>query len=113
MHELSLLESVREIVEQEAERQHFSRVKCITLAIGELSCIEADALRFAFDVVMKDSLAADAELMIERVEAIGRCQHCGAETSMQALQDVCAVCERYGLEILQGDGMQIKELLVI
>lgn len=113
MHELSLLENVRDIIEHEAERQQFAKVRQITLAIGALSCIEADALRFAFDVVMKDSLAADAELLIETVPALGRCRHCGKDMPMQALQQCCVFCEQYGVELLQGNGMQIKDLLVI
>lgn len=113
MHELSLLENVREIIELEARRQPFVKVRKITLAIGTLSCIETDALRFAFDVVMKDSLAADAELLIESVQAIGRCRHCDQQMPMQALQQLCTFCGRYGVDVLDGNSMRIKDLLVI
>lgn len=113
MHELSLLENVREIIEQEADSQQFVKVRQITLAIGALSCIETSAIRFAFDVVMADSLAADAELLIETVPARGRCRHCGKEMPMQALHQCCVFCDQYGVDIFQGNGLQIKELLVI
>lgn len=112
MHELSLLENVRDIIEREAERQHFSRVSTITLAIGALSCIEVDALRFAFDVVMNDSVANEAELIIETVPAIGCCRHCGEEVAMETLHQLCPACGRHGIDILQGKGMQIKDLMV-
>ena len=52
----TLQAAVREILQSEAEKQHFKQVKKITLEIGALSCIEPDALRFAFDAVMSDSL---------------------------------------------------------
>lgn len=113
MHELSLLQNVRDILEAEAHKQGFNKVKQVTLAIGELSCVEVDALRFGFDVVMRDSLAADAELVIETVAARGRCQHCRQETAMDSLQQVCPFCGKYGIDILQGDSMKIKDLLVI
>ena len=57
MHELSLLENVREILEEHAKTQNFERVEEVTLAIGALSCVEIEALKFAFESVMKNSLA--------------------------------------------------------
>ncbi len=113
MHELSLLESVREILQSEAERQQFKQVKKITLEIGALSCIETDALRFAFDLVMRDSLAADAELAIESLPAVGQCQHCHQHMQMDSLQQLCRFCGKYGVTLLQGNSMKIKDLLVI
>jgi len=113
MHELSLLQNVRDILEAEALKQGFCKVRQVTLEIGELACIEAEALRFGFDVVMKDSLAADAELVIEHLAARGRCRHCHQDMAMDGLQQICQFCGQYGVDILQGDTMKIKELRVI
>jgi len=113
MHELSLLEGVREILEREAESQQFCQVKKVTLSIGALSCVEPDALRFGFDVVMRDSIAAEAELVLETEPAIGRCRHCGQTMDMQSLQQLCRFCGKYGVDIVQGNSMKIKDLLVI
>ena len=113
MHELSLLEGVRDILEREAESQQFRQVKKVTLSIGALSCVELDALRFAFDVVMKDSIAADAQLVLETEPALGRCRHCAQEMTMQSLQQLCRFCGKYGVDIVQGNTMKIKDLLVI
>ncbi len=54
MHEISLLESVLDTLETQAEQQGFTQVKQVVLEIGALSCVEADALRFGFDAVMKN-----------------------------------------------------------
>lgn len=112
MHEISLLENVREILETEAARQGFRKVNQVTLEIGALSCIEPEALRFGFDVVMQDSIAAEAELAIEIIPAQGRCQHCQQPVPMQSLQQVCPICGKYGVNLLQGNSMKIKDLLV-
>ena len=112
MHEISLLENVREILEQEAVKQGFSKVNKVTLEIGALSCIEPDALRFGFDVVMQDSIASAAELSIEILTAIGQCQHCHQQMQMQSLQQLCQFCGKYGVSLLQGNSMKIKDLLV-
>ncbi|MEQ1622510.1 MAG: hydrogenase maturation nickel metallochaperone HypA [Methylococcales bacterium] len=112
MHELSLLENVREILESHALSQKFTKVSRVTLEIGKLSCIEPDALRFGFDVVMKDSLAAGAELIITELNGMGRCQQCEQNTVMEALYDPCSYCGR-PLTVMQGMEMKIKDLVVI
>jgi len=112
MHELSLLENVREILESHAQTQKFTKVSRVTLEIGKLSCVEPDALRFGFDVVMKDSLAEGAELIITEFNGIGHCQQCEQNTVMEALYDPCDQCGR-PLTVVQGMEMKIKDLVVI
>ncbi len=112
MHELSLLENVREILENHAKSQSFTKVSKVTLEIGKLSCVESQALRFGFDVVMKGSLAENAELILTELDGIGFCQSCGQNTTMEMLYDACAHCGR-PLAVVQGMEMKIKDLTVI
>lgn len=113
MHELSLLENVREILERHALSQNFSKVTKVTLEIGKLSCVEPEALRFGFDVVMKGSLAEDAELIITESGGIGLCRQCGLQSVIETLYDPCALCGCPFVEIVQGVEMKIKDLIVI
>lgn len=113
MHELSLLESVREILEAEAISQNFSKVTQITLEIGKLSCVEPEALRFGFDVVMKDSLAENAKLVIIEQKGLGFCQNCGTEAQMDSLHEPCHGCGSFGLTVTKGNEMKIQDLMVI
>jgi hydrogenase nickel incorporation protein HypA/HybF len=113
MHELSLLENVREILEDHALKQNFRRVTKVTLAIGKLSCVEPEALRFGFDVVMNGSLAENAELMITELAGIGECRQCQQQVAMEALHDPCAYCGSPHIKIIQGTEMKIKDLCVI
>ena len=69
MHEMSLCESIMQIIEDEAQRQGFERVIRVRLEIGRLSGVEIEAMRFGFDAVTRDSLADGAELEI--IEAAG------------------------------------------
>jgi hydrogenase nickel incorporation protein HypA/HybF len=112
MHELSLLENVREILESHALSQKFTKVSKVTLEIGKLSCVEPDALRFGFDVAMKGSLAEGSELIITELNGLGHCQQCEQNTVMDALYDPCSYCGR-PLTVVQGMEMKIKNLVVI
>jgi len=113
MHELSLLENVREILENNALSQKFSRVTQVTLEIGKFSNVEPDALRFCFDVVMKDSLADNAELIISELGGLGICRQCQQQMEMQTLYDTCIYCGSHFVTVIQGTDMKIKDLIVI
>ena len=112
MHELSLLENVREILEDHAVSQGFSKVTKVTLEIGKLSCIEPDALRFGFDVVMKGSLAENAELIISELNGLGQCLQCQQQIEMETLYDPCVHCGSPFVKVIQGAEMKIKDLIV-
>lgn len=113
MHELSLLENVREILEDHAISQNFSKVTRVTLEVGKFSNVEPDALRFGFDVVMKDSLAENAELIISELRGLGLCQQCGLQVEMDTSYDPCNYCGSPAVKIVQGAEMKIKDLSVI
>lgn len=113
MHELSLLWSVRETLEENALKHKFSKVTQVTLEIGRLACVEPDALRFCFDVAMKDSLAENAELMILEIQGLGICQQCHRQTEMESLYSSCIHCGSLYMKLIQGMEMRIKDLIVI
>jgi hydrogenase nickel incorporation protein HypA/HybF len=113
MHEISLLENVLEILEENAKSQGFKQVKKVCLEIGMLSCVEQDALRFGFDVVMKNTLAENAELEIKQTQGLGICKHCGQTVQLETLHDPCIICGSPGVVVTQGNEMKIKDLIVI
>ena len=112
MHELSLLENVRTILENHAKEQNFLCVEEITLAIGALSCVETEALAIAFDAVMKNSLAEHAQLHFKIIEAQGRCLSCSQLTVMEVLYDACQHCGHSRVDVVTGLEMKITELKV-
>ncbi len=111
MHELSLAENLREIIEAEAERQGFSRVRAVRLAVGRLSCVEPEALRFCFAEVMAGSAAEGAALEITELAGLGECRHCGRQWPMTEHYDLCPACDR-PLTVVQGLEIRLQELVV-
>ena len=112
MHEMSLCESMLQIMEDSASRQGFSRVKTVWLEIGDLAGVETDALRFSFDVICKDTLANRARLEIIAVPGRAWCPPCGCNVPLAARFDPCPRCGSHQLQINQGDELRIKELEV-
>lgn len=112
MHELSLLEDVLTIIEDNAESQGYKAVKKVCLEIGALSCVEPEALRFGFDIVMKNSLAEGATLDIVTMPGQAICEQCGREIEVFALHTPCPDCRSFSLNIKSGMEMRVRDLIV-
>jgi len=113
MHEMSLCESILDILKEQAEKDHFSQVKRVSVDIGPLSCVEPEALQFGFDVVMKGSLAEGAVLEIERPPAEALCLACFKTVPVKARFDSCPECGSDALQVVSGEELKIRELEVV
>lgn len=113
MHEFSLAEEVAAIVERHAKAQDLIRVNVLTLSVGSLTCIECEALCFALDVVLRNTVAAGAELRIEPIAARARCPQCGNEQEIEERYAPCLQCGTFGLQILSGEELRVKSIVGI
>lgn len=112
MHEMSLCEGVLQVLEDEAKRQQFSKVKTVWLEIGSMSGVEVEAMRFCFDVVIRHTLADGATLEIIEVPAEAWCLNCAQTVTVKQRYDACPHCGSYQLQVMRGEEMRIKELEV-
>ncbi|WP_094555754.1 hydrogenase maturation nickel metallochaperone HypA [Synechococcus sp. 1G10] len=110
MHELSLMEAVRDLALEQAGEHHARRISTITLRIGSLAGVEPDALRFAFDVVMAGTLGEGAALVIEDVQAHAFCDVC--QQTFPAHDGVCECpdCGAISRDLVQGRELQLASL---
>ena len=60
MHEMALCEGIIGIVEEQARKRPFSRVKVVCLEIGALSHVAPEAMRFCFEAVAARTIARGA-----------------------------------------------------
>lgn len=112
MHEMSLAESVLQIIEQAGREQGFTAVKTVWLEIGQLACVEPSAMRFCFDAVMRGSIADQARLEINEIAGQGWCARCARDVPLASLHEGCPYCGKYQLRVTGGDAMRVKELEV-
>ncbi len=112
MHEMSLAEGVLQIIEDAAQQQNFRRVKTVWLEIGQLAGVEVEAMRFAFDAAMHDSIAEEARLEIVETPGQAWCMQCSETVPVQALYDECPECGGHQLQVTGGNEMRVKELEV-
>ena len=113
MHEMSICESILDVLKEQARAQNFGTVKRISLEIGPFSGVEIEALKFGFDVVMRDSLAEGAALDIVETQARAICLECGAEAAIAQRYDPCPQCGSHLLQVTRGEELRIRELEVL
>jgi len=110
MHEMSLCESVLQILEDNARSQGFGRVKAVWLEVGALSGVEIEAMRFSFDAVTRGTLADRAKLEIIELPGEAWCMQCAGQVRVKQRFDACPDCGSYQLQVTGGEELKIKEL---
>src|SRR2546427_12374149 len=77
MHELSIAQSIVEVVEARAAEYNAARVKGVRLKIGEASGVVTDLLTFCFEMLASlEPTLAGAQLLIDIVTHRAHCRHC-------------------------------------
>lgn len=112
MHEISIAESLVELIEEEARRQGFSRVSRIHVKLGTLGHVEPDALHFCFDAVSHGSIAEGARLELEAVAAEGWCSGCNRTVPISERYALCPACGRSHVRMTAGNELRLTELEV-
>lgn len=112
MHEMSLAEGIRQIVEEAGRSRGFARVRTVVLEMGQLAAVEPESLRFCFDVVMEGGLGQGAALQIDWVRGCGWCPQCEASVDIAGLYDACPLCGGYRVRVTGGNEMRVKALEV-
>lgn len=110
MHEVSICESIIDILREQAAAHGATRVRSVRLVIGEMSGVIEDAMRFAFEVVSRDTIAEGAELVIENRPLTARCKGCGGEFHVQGYAFSCAHCGGPEIEIVSGRELMVEDL---
>jgi hydrogenase nickel incorporation protein HypA/HybF len=110
MHEVSIMEEAVRIAVESAQAAGARRVTGLRLRIGVLSGVVPDAMRFAFDVVTRDTTAAGATLEIESVPAVAWCGNCRAEFEALDFFSECPRCRSVSDGLRRGREMEIASV---
>ena len=84
------------------ERGHDGMVQAIDLVIGRLSGVHVDSIRFAFEILGPDSIAAGAALRSTQPPAVIHCGVCSAHQETADLVMRCPACGSGAITITGG-----------
>lgn len=112
MHEMSLCESIIGVLEAEARRQSFQRVRHIWVEVGAFSGAEPESMKFCFEAVSRGTLAEKAIFEIITTPGRAACFACGENVTLDERFDPCPLCGSHQLQVTGGEDLKIKELEV-
>lgn len=119
MHEFSIVASLVERVLEFLDGHEAKRVVALRMAIGELTCVNAEQLRSCYELVTEGTAMAGSELEIEQTRALVKCPSCNfrgapkywedalSSTSIPTLQ--CPGCGG-GVEAIAGHECTIQRI---
>lgn len=112
MHEMSLAEGIRTIVEEQARRHGFARVTVLRLEIGRFAGVEKSALAFAWEIAMKGSPAEGARLEMLDLPGKAMCYECMETVEIDDRLAPCPRCGGGRLIPQSGDEMRVRDMEV-
>jgi hydrogenase nickel incorporation protein HypA/HybF len=115
MHELSITESILDIVLKHGAANKANKVIFVHLQIGGLSDLEDEWLQRYFDYLSKDTIAEGAKLKIERTAVVIQCVICRVTYEAQPAQMgnlVCPACGSKSGTLVSGREYYVKTMEV-
>lgn len=112
MHELSIVENILEIAEENAKKIQAKIVQEIEMDIGELSGVDYDAMEFALQHAYKNEMFKNVNFIINRIPAKARCNICFHEFELSNYYEACPQCGKFEHDIFQGKELKVKAIKI-
>ncbi len=110
MHELSIVSSLFEIMEEKAKEKGSKKIISVKLQVGKLSGVVADFLITAFDIYKKGTIANNAGLKIIEVPLKIQCNTCGKTMTKEDFVFICLHCGSQDLKTLKGTELILEKM---
>ncbi|RJR35106.1 MAG: hydrogenase maturation nickel metallochaperone HypA [Desulfobacteraceae bacterium] len=112
MHEMSIAQSLFDIIREEMTRHNAHTLSVVRLRVGEMSAIVPDSLSFCFEVITAGTGMEGARLDIEIVPVEGTCRACGKRFKIEDYRFLCPSCGGTGIDAVSGQELSIVEIEV-
>lgn len=112
MHEMSIAQSLIQIIREEMMRHNLERLKSVRLHIGQLSAVVPESLDFCFTVMTEGTALEGTRLIMDIVPLKGSCKDCGSRFEMENYVFECPVCGSKRVDLVAGQELQLSEMEV-
>ena len=112
MHEVSMMQSTLDIAIAQAKQNNANKIELVTMNIGALSGVIPEALEFAFDVLVRGTIAENAQLEINTIPIVCYCQHCDRNFQPETYICECPQCRQISNYVLTGKELELASISV-
>ena len=110
MHELSIAQSILDIVREYVPEPRSAEVQSIKVRLGGLSGVVPESLDFCFPAIISDTPLRKAKLNIERVETQLHCSDCRQTSTVEGFLFLCPECGGRDIKLISGAELQVVEI---
>ena len=112
MHEMSIAQSLIEIIKDEMVKHDAKVLRSVRLNIGQMSAIVPDSLSFCFQVITEGTELAGAEIRMDVIPLTGFCRECKKDFEIIDYEFSCSHCGSTEIEATGGQDLSIVEMEV-
>ena len=112
MHEMSIAQSILDIVHEEMQRHQVIRLEAINIAVGKLSAIVPSSLTFCYNILVDGTDMQGVHLNIRVVPIRYQCFDCGHTFESDEMTFTCPNCGADQPMITGGKDMTIENIVV-
>lgn len=110
MHELAITQELVSIAQSQALAHGAKTISSITVEIGTLSGVIAEAMTFCYDSCTQGTLLEGSQLKIITTIALGWCPDCEQQREMDPASLACIECGGFFIKPQQGTELRLIEL---
>lgn len=110
MHELSIAQSIMEIVQSNVPAGRGNLVRSVRVRIGRVSGVVPESLDFCFTAITHNTPLSGAALDIEAVPFMLHCRVCKKSFEGEMGVVVCPECGGTDTEVLSGFDLQVVSI---
>ena len=110
MHELSVAQSILEIIRQSVPREELPHVRTVTLKVGDQAGIVYESLEFSFRALTLETPLAGAALSVERVPYRIHCAICREVIESPFGLGICPKCSGTETTVVSGTELQVATI---
>lgn len=107
MHEVGIAASILDAVRGELAGRTGVKATIVAVRLGALSGVDADALRFGFEALVRDSDLEPLRLEIENVSRRHKCLDCNHEYDATDNDTLCPACHSPIAVCIAGEELDI------
>jgi hydrogenase nickel incorporation protein HypA/HybF len=112
MHELSVTESLLQLVISHAEKVNTRKVTDLHLVVGRLSSIMDESVQFYWDIISEGTICAGSTLHFEKRAGILQCIYCQKEFNIGQELAPCPGCGGSHTKIISGNEFFLESIVV-
>jgi hydrogenase nickel incorporation protein HypA/HybF len=112
MHEMSIAQSLINILQEEMAKHGAATLRSVRLSVGEMSAIVPESLSFCFEIITQGTPLEGAKLLMDRIPLRGYCAQCEETFDIKEFVFICPTCGSTSIETIEGQELSIVEMEV-